>query len=219
MAMGWRSRSLRLSVELPLVVVGLQHGVLRRPADASRRRFVVPYQQGGSFAFGGASMRHAHALLGSSLASALVLSACSNDPIAPPASVRLHVTPVCDFVTFGRLVADGIVISGNAGGNAPGGGILGEIEIRLTDETIHAHIINLYAIPLDGPFGGDAEARVVGAEGVGGEDITLRLVDNGEPGKNTDQVYLRIDGNVILGPQTIDRGNIQLHLKCRGPGD
>ena len=155
----------------------------------------------------------------STLTSALVLSACSNDPIAPPASVRFHVTPVCDFVTFGRLVADGIVISGNAGGNAPGGGILGEIEIHLTDETIHAHIINLYAIPLDGPFGGVAEARVVHAEGVGGEDITLRLVDNGEPGKNLDQVYLVIDGNVILGPQTIDRGNIQLHLKCRGPGD
>ena len=52
--------------------------------------------------------------------------------------------------------------------------------------------------------------------GDGGENINLRLVDNGEPGKITDQVYLVVDGTVIVGPTTIDRGNAQLHLVCRG---
>lgn len=137
----------------------------------------------------------------------------------PTADPSFHITKICDFVTFGRLKANGIVISGNAGGNAPGGGILSEIQIQLPGETIHAHTITSYGQPLDGPFGGVATARVVGATGVGGETISLRLVDNGEPGKNLDQVQLVIDGTVILAPQTIDRGNIPLHLRCRGPKD
>jgi hypothetical protein len=163
-------------------------------------------------------MRYSYGLLGSTLTTALVLGACSSDPVAPP-SARFHIQKKCDFVTFGRLIANGIVISGNAGGNAPGGGILGEIEIHLDGETIHAHTITSYGRPLDGPFGGVATARVIGATGTGGESISLRLVDNGEPGRNLDRVFLRIDGTVILGAQTIDRGNVQLHLNCRGPGD
>jgi hypothetical protein len=168
-------------------------------------------------------MRRSYALL-SSLTTVLVLGACSGDPNAPSVSevqgLGLHVTGrVCDFVTFGRLIANGIVISGNAGGNAPGGGILGEIEIHIGDQKIHAHTVTEYGRPLAGVFGGILNARTIVAVGTGGENIVLRLIDNGEPGKNLDRVFLRINGVVVLGAQTIDRGNVQLHLNCRGPGD
>jgi hypothetical protein len=47
---------------------------------------------------------------------------------------HVDVPPVCDFITFGRLVTsvgtDKVVISGNAGGSKPGGGILGEFHIE-----------------------------------------------------------------------------------------
>ena len=165
--------------------------------------------------------------MGSLLATALGLGACSGDPVSAPTPesprADFHTQNVCDFVTFGRLIADGIVISGNAGGNAPGGGILGEIEIHVNGTTYHVHTITEYGIPdasdTFGPFAGDPDARVIVGTTDDGVEVHLRVIDNGEPGRNNDEVFLEIDGDVILGAQTIDQGNIQLHLNCRGPGD
>jgi hypothetical protein len=135
--------------------------------------------------------------------------------------------PVCDFITFGRLVVEvggeKIVISGNAGGNAPGGGILGEMEIDVGDDKYHVQTIDDYFMPTSGPFANDPWARVILGASKSGASVELRLRDNpapggGEPGPlEGDMVYLNINDDVILGPATIDQGNIQLHPQCRGP--
>ena len=134
---------------------------------------------------------------------------------------------VCDFITFGRLVVevggDKIVISGNAGGNAPDGGILGTIEISVGGTQYHVPTIETYAHTASGVLFPDPFARVI----TGHSDshlIELRLRDNpnpgqGEPTDEGDKVWLKIDNNVIVPLQTPDQGNIQLHLNCRGPGE
>src|SRR5215218_1094926 len=52
--------------------------------------------------------------------------------------------PVCDFITFGRLVVevDGekVVISGNAGGNQPGGGTLAEFHVEANGVDNHVAV-------------------------------------------------------------------------------
>jgi len=134
---------------------------------------------------------------------------------------------ICDFITFGRLVVEvggqKVVISGNAGGNAPGGGILGEIEISIGGVDYHVHTIDSYALPTNNPFLGDPFARVITGKS-GANNIELRLRDNpnpgqGEPTSEGDKVWLKINGVVVVPTQTPDQGNIQLHLTCRGPGD
>jgi hypothetical protein len=135
--------------------------------------------------------------------------------------------PVCDFITFGRLVTevggDKIVISGNAGGNAPGGGILGTIEISVGGTQYHVPTIESYALTASGVLFPDPFARVI--TGHSGSDlIELRLRDNpnpgqGEPTDEGDKVWLKINNTVVVPLQTPDQGNIQLHLNCRGPGD
>ena len=136
--------------------------------------------------------------------------------------------PICDFITFGRLVLgsgnDKIVISGNAGGNAPDGGILGTIEISVGGTQYHVPTIESYALPASGVLFGDPFARVITGHS-GTHLVELRLRDNpnpgqGEPGtQEGDAVWLKIDNTVIVPLQTLDKGNIQLHLHCRGPGE
>jgi hypothetical protein len=138
------------------------------------------------------------------------------------------VPQICDFITFGRLVTtvgdDKIVISGNAGGNAPGGGILGTIEISVGGVQYHVPTIESYALPTNNPLFGDPFARVITGHS-GSHLIELRLRDDpnpgqGEPGTTEgDKVWLKIDGTVVVPTQTLDQGNIQLHLQCRGPGE
>ena len=64
-----------------------------------------------------------------------------NHHVAPP-------PPICDFITFGRLVTEvngqKVVISGNAGGNKPGGGILGEFHIEANGVDNHVADIDSY---------------------------------------------------------------------------
>ena len=59
---------------------------------------------------------------------------------------------VCDFITFGRLVTEvngqKVVISGNAGGNKPGGGILGEFHIEANGVDNHVADIDTYVRPV-----------------------------------------------------------------------
>ncbi len=135
--------------------------------------------------------------------------------------------PLCDFITFGRLVTqvggDKIVISGNAGGNAPGGGILGTIEISVGGVQYHVPTVETYALPTSGVLFGDPFARVITGHS-GTHLIELRLRDNpnpgqGEPTDEGDKVWLKIDNTVVVPLQTPDQGNIQLHLHCRGPGE
>lgn len=63
-------------------------------------------------------------------------------PPPPPAQI-------CDFITFGRLVTSSggakVVVSGNAGGNKPGGGILGEFHIEFNGVDNHVSDSATYA--------------------------------------------------------------------------
>lgn len=168
---------------------------------------------------------------------ALIVGACARDPITSSPVAARDVNPhvigeVCDFITFGRLIVEDdagnmIVISGNAGGNAPGGGILGEVEIHANGTTYHVHTVDQYGPPLIGdtfgPFAGNPNARVIVGDTEDGTEVHLRLVDDptpggGEPGTlEGDMVFLEIGGSTVLTARNIELGNIQLHLNCRGP--
>ena len=136
-----------------------------------------------------------------------------------------HVEPVCDFITFGRLVTSvgdqKVVISGNAGGNKPGGGILGEFHIEANGVDNHVTDIDSYGPITSGPLAGLANSRIVTGTAKNGVAVELRLWDGGEPGKGTDIVYVKLDGVVTLAAngQYIDQGNMQYHPECRGPGE
>jgi hypothetical protein len=133
----------------------------------------------------------------------------------------------CDFITFGRLVTEvngkKVVISGNAGGNAPGGGILGEFHIDANGVDNHVADIATYGPITSGPLSGSAypNARMVTGTAKNGVKVELRLWDGGEPGKGTDVAYVTLDGVKLLGNsgQLIDQGNMQYHANCRGPKD
>ena len=136
--------------------------------------------------------------------------------IAPP--------PVCDFITFGRLVLEHegqkVVISGNAGGNKPGGGILGEFHIDIDGTDYHVADIDSY-VPA-GLLLNLTNARIVKGTAKNGVAVELRLWDGGEPGTDTDRVWVKIGDDVLIGGafgQLIDQGNMQYHNVCRGPGD
>jgi len=138
--------------------------------------------------------------------------------VAPPPPP----TP-CDFITFGRLVTDvggdKVVISGNAGGNKPGGGILGEFHVEVGGVDYHVSDIDTYGPITNPPMQNLTNARVVTGTSKNGHLVELRLWDGGEPGKNTDVVWVKIDGTVRVPTQFIDQGNMQYHDVCRGPGD
>lgn len=136
--------------------------------------------------------------------------------IAPPPTV-------CDFITFGRLVTEvngqKVVISGNAGGNKPGGGILGEFHVEVNGVDNHVADIDTYGPIASGPLSSLTNSRVVTGTAKNGVAVELRLWDGGEPGKDTDVVWVKLNGNVVLTTRTIDQGNMQYHPECRGPGD
>jgi hypothetical protein len=136
--------------------------------------------------------------------------------VAPP--------PVCDFITFGRLVTEvngqKVVISGNAGGNKPGGGILGEFHIEANGVDYHVSDIDTYEPA--GALLNLTNARIVTGTAKNGVAVELRLWDGGEPGKGTDRVWVKLGNTVLIGGalgQLIDQGNMQYHNVCRGPGD
>ena len=132
--------------------------------------------------------------------------------------------PICDFVTFGRLVTSvrgqKVVISGNAGGNQPGGGILGEFHIDVDGTDYHVSDIDSYGPITSGALSLLTNSRIVKGIAKNGVAVELRLWDGGEPGKDTDKVYVKIGGVEYLGAggQFIDQGNMQYHANCRGPG-
>ncbi|HTK47759.1 MAG TPA: hypothetical protein VL328_07270 [Gemmatimonadaceae bacterium] len=138
---------------------------------------------------------------------------------------HVDVPPVCDFITFGRLVTsvgtDKVVISGNAGGSKPGGGILGEFHIEANGVDNHVADIDTYGPITSGPLSTLTNSRIVTGTAKNGVAVELRLWDGGEPGKGTDIVYVKLDGVVTLASagQYIDQGNMQYHANCRGPND
>ena len=138
--------------------------------------------------------------------------------VAPPPP------PVCDFITFGRLVTEvngqKVVISGNAGGNQPGGGILGEFHIEANGVDNHVATIDSYGAIASGALSGLTNSRITTGTAKNGVAVELRLWDGGEPGKGTDKVYVKLNGVELLGANGafIDQGNMQYHSNCRGPG-
>jgi hypothetical protein len=142
-----------------------------------------------------------------------------NQPVAPP-------PPVCDFITFGRLVAlingQKVVISGNIGGNQPGGGILSEFHVEFNGIDNHVANVDTYGPISSGPLSGPSfpNSRISTGIAKNGVAVEVRMWDGGEPGKGTDIVYVKLNGVEILGPngQFLDQGNMQYHSTCRGPG-
>jgi hypothetical protein len=137
--------------------------------------------------------------------------------VAPPPP------PVCDFITFGRLVVElngkKVVISGNAGGNAPGGGFLNEFHIEANGVDNHVANIDNYGPIASGALSGLTNSRIATGTAKNGNPVELRLWDGGEPGKGTDKVYVKINGVELFGADGvyIDQGNMQYHANCRGP--
>ena len=136
-----------------------------------------------------------------------------------------HVDPpaVCDFVTFGRLIVDvngqKVVISGNAGGNAPDGGFLNEFHVEANGVDNHVATIDSYGPISSGALSLLTNSRIATGTAKNGNSVELRVWDGGEPGKGTDKVYVKINGVELFGPTGvyIDQGNMQYHDNCRGP--
>jgi hypothetical protein len=137
-----------------------------------------------------------------------------NQPVAPP---------VCDFITFGRLVTSvngqKVVISGNIGGNQPGGGILSEFHVEANGIDNHVANVDTYGAISSGPLSNLTNSRISTGTAKNGVAVEVRMWDGGEPGKGTDIVYVKLNGVEILGPngQYLDQGNMQYHSNCRGP--
>jgi len=132
--------------------------------------------------------------------------------------------PVCDFITFGRLVTTvngkKVVISGNIGGNQPGGGILSEFHVEANGVDNHVANVDTYGPIASGPLSALTNSRMSTGTAKNGVAVEVRMWDGGEPGKGTDIVYVKLNGVELLGPngQYLDQGNMQYHSNCRGPG-
>jgi len=139
-----------------------------------------------------------------------------NVAVAPPPAV-------CDFITFGRLVASlngqKVVISGNIGGNQPGGGILSEFHVEVNGVDNHVANVDTYGPISSGPLSALTNSRMSTGTAKNGVAVEVRMWDGGEPGKGTDIVYVKLNGVEVLGPngQFLDQGNMQYHSNCRGP--
>jgi hypothetical protein len=145
-----------------------------------------------------------------------VLLEYTNTPVPPPL--------VCDFITFGKLVAvlngNKVVISGNIGGNQPGGGILSEFHVEANGVDNHVANVATYGPIASGPLSQFTNSRISTGIAKNGATVEVRMWDGGEPGKGTDIVYVKVNGVELLGPngQVLDQGNMQFHSNCRGPG-
>ena len=141
-------------------------------------------------------------------------------PPPPPA--------VCDFITFGRLVWEfndlKVVISGNAGGNAPDGGFLNEFHIEVNGVDHHVADITSYGPIAAAPLASATYENSRRAAGLDkhGHAVELRVWDGGEPGWKFDRFWFNVNGTIVGNATTgnlIDQGNMQYHANCRGPGN
>jgi hypothetical protein len=136
--------------------------------------------------------------------------------------------PVCDFITFGRLDWEHnglkVVISGNAGGNAPDGGFLNEFHIEVNGVDHHVADITSYGPIAAAPLASATYTNSRRAAGLDkhGHSVELRVWDGGEPGWKYDRFWFNVNGTIVGNAVTgdlVDQGNMQYHANCRGPGD
>ena len=147
------------------------------------------------------------------------------------AVVPRPIVRTCDFMTFGRTQIDAplgtVVISGNAGGFKADGSILGTFNISVGGTSYLVQDITSYGPITSGvALVGLVNARVITGISRSGSAVEIRIYDGGEPGRVADRVYLKVGaingvgGVEVLGASgvSLDRGNIQYHSNCRGPG-
>ena len=136
--------------------------------------------------------------------------------------------PVCDFVSFGRLVWENgdqkVVISGNMGGNSPHGGFLNEFHIEVNGVDHHVADITSYGPIAAAPLASTTYENSRRGAGLDkhGHAVELRVWDADEPGKGTDRFWFNVNGTIVGNATTgnlIDLGNMQYHANCRGPGN
>ena len=131
---------------------------------------------------------------------------------------------ICDFMTFGRTTIEAelgkVVISGNAGGFKADNSILGTFNISVGGTNYLVQDITTYLPITSGKFSLLPNARVITGTSRSGELVEIRIYDGGEPGRDADQVYLKVGDVEVLGADGVrlNRGNIQYHSNCRGPG-
>jgi hypothetical protein len=141
-----------------------------------------------------------------------------NNP-APPAE-----PPVCDFSTFGGFTLErnyNISYGGNAG-RADNGLAYGDLNFvnHTTGDHIHVWNVTGYVHPTTGPLTGAGyeDSRMATGmgeiNGAGSFPVEWRFIDKGEPGTK-DEVYLKVNGVVLIQQQSVQGGNVQLHSNCK----
>lgn len=131
---------------------------------------------------------------------------------------------VCDYVDFPFLTLKynnkWVVISGNAGGISPDGEVMGEFTVVANGTTYRVREIDSYGEVTSGPLAGRAKARIFTGTATNGAFLEMRVWDGGEPGRNRDEVYLKINGVEVLGAagDVLELGNANYRDTCRcGP--
>lgn len=138
----------------------------------------------------------------------------------PPADLE-----VCDFSTFGGFTLENnfnVSYGGNAG-FAKEGFAYGDLNFvnHTTGDHIHVWNVTGYVHPNDGgPLTGPGyeDSRMATGlgdiNGIGAFPVEWRFIDKGEPGTN-DEVYLKVNGVVLIQQQKVQGGNVQLHKNCK----
>lgn len=131
---------------------------------------------------------------------------------------------VCDFSTFGGFTLENnfnISYGGNAG-QVQEGFAYGSLNFvnHTTGDHIHVWNVTGYVHPTTGPLSGpgyELSRMATGLgdiNGIGAFPVEWRFIDKGEPGTN-DEVYLKVNGVVLIQQQPVQGGNVQLHKNCK----
>jgi hypothetical protein len=131
---------------------------------------------------------------------------------------------VCDFSTFGGFTLENnynISYGGNAG-QVQEGFAYGDLNFvnHTTGDHIHVWNVTGYVHPTTGPLSGPGyelsrmATGLADINGVGAFPVEWRFIDKGEPGTK-DEVYLKVNGVVLIQQQPVQGGNVQLHKNCK----
>ena len=131
---------------------------------------------------------------------------------------------ICDFSTFGGFTLENnfnISYGGNAG-KAEEGFAYGDLNFVNLTTGDHIHVWNVtgYGHPTTGPLTGPGyeDSRIATGmgeiNGAGSFPVEWRFIDLGEPGTK-DEVYLKVNGVVLIQQQAVQGGNVQLHKNCK----
>jgi hypothetical protein len=96
-----------------------------------------------------------------------------------------------------------VVISGNAGGFNADQSIKNEFHIEANGVDNHVADAFSYGPITSGPLSDPVlfpNSRIVTGTAKNGVEVELRVWDGGEPGKDTDLVYVKLNGSELLGP-------------------